>query len=155
MKFPALYTFFATGSRPMSTTHWPPTHTWLLLPCMAGSLCPDGKLPPLLEAWVFSRAPTRDQNSPQEVLKALNQRSASGGWTRASPSQHRRCRWMTANWKDPSTVQGPWAWGVGRAVSPPWGCGSPVLGIEGSKASSLLASEQFKVISSCRAPGVG
>ena len=28
---------------------------------------------------------------------------------------------MTANWKDPSTVQGPWAWGVGRAVSPPWG----------------------------------
>ena len=45
--------------------------------------------------------------------------------------------------------------GLGRAVSPPWGCGSPVLGIEGSRASSLLASEQFKVISSCRVSGVG
>ena len=87
---------------------------------MAGSLCPNGKSPPLLAAWVFSCASARDQNSPQGVLKALNQRSAPGGWTRASPSQHKRCRWMTANWKDPSAVQGPWAWG--------WGGQSPHLG---------------------------
>lgn len=35
-------------------------------------------------------------------------------------------------------------------------CGPPVLGSEGSRASSPLASEQLKVIaSSCKAPGMG
>lgn len=64
--FPALYAAFATGPRPLSTTHWPPTHTCLLFPHTAGSLCPNGKSPPLLAAWSFSGTPVRDQNSPRE-----------------------------------------------------------------------------------------
>lgn len=107
-------------------------HTHLAsLPHTAASRCPKGESPSLLAAWALGHAPTRDQDRPPGVLKALNQRSALQGWAVAPPSQYGKHRWVAANsWpfslvllpparrEDPTAVQGS---GAQVGVLRPWG----------------------------------
>lgn len=109
-------------------------------------------------------APAREQDSPQgqgepQIRDQLCEAAPChpctgegdpGGWQQSPGSSCPQPGGGSRTEKGPSPVPG---WG--ESVWPR-GCGSPVLGSEGSTASPPSASEQLKVVSwSCKVPGTG